>query len=267
MNGKLKNYDYSRKILFIEDESNNFRKEIDDKTIISNNDYQYKIVNSITRKEYQGIVYDLIQHDDVIIGWVELKLSPQIFRFSGAQCKVVDDIYFDNNLNEKMGNTRNYKLLFKDKVLSARCEIRYEDEVYYGLFLNGQFQGFHNEKIIDFHIPVDFSIDVNPKETVMYKISNLTVPIENKVKNLNITGVFKKHKIGKVKLPDQKTPYWIDISNISIDFKYPHVGYTEDEKFLNDIFEFIKIERNKSKEIANKVLSVRDYLIEIENKN
>lgn len=265
MNGKLKNYDYSRKFLFIEDENNNFRKEIDDSSIISNEIYQWKIVNSITRKEYKGVIYDLIQHDDVIIGWIELDLSLQIFRFSAKQCKIVDDLYFDNELNNKMGKIRNYKLLFKDKVLSARCEIIYNGEIYYGIFVNGQFQGFHNEKVIDFYVPLDITVDVNPKDIVLYKISNLTVPIDSKIKKMNITGVFKKHRIGKVKLAGQKTPYWFDINNLSYDLKYPSEDYTEEEKILNDIFEFIKIERNKSKEIANKVLAVRDYLRGFDN--
>lgn len=262
MNSKLMEYEYPRKYIFIEEENNVFRKDINDSLNSSNHKYQWKFVDSIARKKVGELKYDLIQHDDKVLGWVELENSIQVYRFSQRHCKVIDEDYFDNDLNTKMDKIRNYKLLFKDKILIAKCEIIYNDEKYYGIFLNGQFQGFHHEKYIDFLIPFDTVIDCKTKEYKLFRISNLSKPLEleSAPTTLNLIGVFPKMKIGKVKINSIKQSMWIDLNKLDSPVNLNINKPFKEEKILDDIFEYIKFEREKSKAIVDKVLEVKEYL-------
>src|SRR5699024_4108219 len=178
MDKRLENYDYSRKILFMEDKVKKFKENIGESKEKEIDFGEAQIMNSIDRRQYDGNTYDLLQNDDTILGWMNLENSPQIFRFPARQCKIYDEKYFDNSINESLGKTRNYKLLFKDKIVFTKCVVTFEGEKYYGIFINNKFHGFHHEIFVDLFIETDIILETKIDNVKLYKISNFTKVFE-----------------------------------------------------------------------------------------
>src|SRR5699024_8336967 len=161
-----------------------------------------------------------------------------------------------------LGKTRNYKLLFKDKIVFTKCVVTFEGEKYYGIFINNKFHGFHHESFVDLFIETDIILETKIDNLKLYKISNLTQVFEknNLNNNARLVGIVPQHNIGKLKFKNIKTPYWINLKELNEKIKLNSQEYSKEKVILDDIFEFIKIERNKSKLIADQVLEVKKYI-------
>src|SRR5699024_10554116 len=90
-------------------------------------------------------------------------------------------------------------------------------------------------------------------------------PIKNKIEidNPYIAFTFKGNKIGRIKV-NKKDFYWIKLDELNEKFNSFEPEFinerTEEQKYLDDIFYSINVERNKSKELVKTVLEAKKYL-------
>lgn len=270
MSTKLINYNYSKQYILNEKEDSLILKNLKENTgYINADDYQWKIVTTVSKKLYKNEYYHLIQYDDQKLGWIQLKDSIQIFRFDPKTYKLIDTEYYSNDVNDKLGFDKDFLSAFSGKLLTVKSEINYKNTTYYGVFIKNRFQGFHPAEILD--EAIDLNIEILPSNIIekssMYVSSSLKNEIQEdlKIESAKIVVLFSRLGICKIQV-NNKDMYWTEVSNLedieSIRLQHQDLQreITYDEKHLNDIFYSINIERNKTKQILKTVLSAKEFL-------
>src|SRR5699024_1082253 len=253
-------YKYSRQYILVEDAANTFLKTLEsDDEQEQLDDYLWKIVTSVSQKEVDGRTFHMIQYEDKRLGWIELKDSPRIYRHSAEQYKVVEDMFSNNELNKKMGIEKDFISHFKEKLLTVKSEVMFEDERYLSVFIKEKFHGFHHEAVLDPFLPCNIDLSADQSDFELFRQSNITKPAEDlTVDELKMTAVFKKNKMGKV-LVNNEEYFWISYK----DAKESILKQAEDvldatdksiEKLeLDDLLYSVNLERGKTKDILKSV--------------
>src|SRR5699024_5916826 len=142
----LDGYKYSRQYILVEDAANTFLKTLEsDDEQEQLDDYLWKIVTSVSQKEVDGRTFHMIQYEDKRVGGDELKESTRSDRQSEEQYKVVEDTFTNNEVNKKMGIEKDVISHLKEKLLTVKSEVMFEDERYLSVFIKEKFHGFHHE--------------------------------------------------------------------------------------------------------------------------
>lgn len=269
----LDNYNYSRQFILVEEQNKKIRKQLkSDIELIDIDDYLWKIVTTISMQEIDGTYYHLLQYEDKKLGWLDLEGSIQIFRFPAKHFKVIEERFSNNEINSNMNIEKDFISHFKGKLLNIKSQIKFNDEVYYSVFIKNKFHGFHHHSVLDPLIECEIDIDKNQlsPNVQFYKVSNLTKPVEGEldIESIKLISVFKEARVGKVRI-NQSDNFWIHLEHISGLCLEDHVETqkSDEELKLDDIFYSINVERNKSKEIINTVLSAKDFLNDKKNKD
>lgn len=273
MKNVLDQYNYSRQFILIETQNKKIRKRLkSDLELIDIDDYLWKIVTTISVQNIDGTYYHLLQHEDKKLGWLDLEDSIQIFRFPAKHYKIIEDKFSNNEINSNMNINKDFISHFKGKLLNIKSQIKFNNEVYYSVFIKNKFHGFHHHSVLDPMIECEIEIDKNQldENIQFYTVSNLTKPVEGDydIESLKLISVFKKTEVGKVRV-NHSDNYWIHLENITdldLDISSDNQKSIEELK-LDDIFYSINLERNKSKEIVKTVLSAKDFLNDKKNKN
>src|SRR5699024_6726201 len=264
MNEKLKNYNYSKQYILVEDNSNVILKNLKENSkIIDIEDYQWKIVTSVTCKKFQDKIYDLIQFDDQQVGWIELKSSIPICRFAPKTYKLIEDNYYSDDINSKLEFEKDFFSAFQGKLLTVKSEIEYQNERYFGVFIKDKFQGFHPSGYLEESVEINKIIDnkalKNNEE--LYKVSDLSEIIDDKIdiNKLKVISVFPINEIVRIQVNESEM-YWTSLKNFQeIDefmlAKEQNNEKSIEDKMIEDILYSVEIERNKTKKIVKSVLS------------
>ncbi|HLR67004.1 MAG TPA: hypothetical protein VK105_07685 [Virgibacillus sp.] len=273
MENVLDNYNYSRQFILVENPKKQIRKRLkSDLELIEIDDYQWKIVSTISMQRIDDKLYHLLQYEDKKLGWLDLEDSIQIFRFPAKHYKVIEEKFSNNEVNSNMNIEKDFISHFKGKLLNVKSQITFNGETYYSVFIKDKFHGFHHHSVLDPVIDCEIEVDKNQLDSNIefYKISNLTKPVEEvlDVESIKLISVFKETRIGKVRI-NQSDNFWVHLDSISdLNLEdYVEIQKSDEELKLDDIFYSINIERNKSKEIMKTVLMAKDFLNDKKNKN
>lgn len=263
MSEKIEQYDYSRLYIFIEDDNKKILKRLKRDDLLDVDDYQYKIVTSVSQRNVDGKKLHLLQYEDKQLGWIELERSIQIFRFPVKQFQVIEGVFQPDDLNEKMGISKDFIAHFQGKILNIKSQITYADEVYYSVFLKNKFHGFHKEKYLDPFIEQNINIEPEnvPGELDLYKFSNLTnEETENiDIEKMKITGLFKQNKVAKLQI-NSSLNYWVAIEQLpGFTTSIENNKMIDSDLYFDDLIQSIENERAKTKEILKSVLSAQEF--------
>lgn len=269
MNEMLKNYNYSKQYILVEDNSNVILKNLkENPKIIDIEDYQWKIVTSVTSKKFQDKTYDLIQFDDQQVGWIELKSSIPIYRFASKTFKLIEDNYYSNDINSKLEFEKDFFSAFQGKLLTVKSEIEYQGERYFGVFIKEKFQGFHHTSYLEQSVEINKNIDNKALKdnNELFKVSDLSGIIDEEIdiNKLKVISVFPINKIVRIQVNENEM-YWTSLENFrKIDefilVKEPNIEKNIEDKIIEDILYSVEIERNKTKKIVKSVLSAKELL-------
>lgn len=273
MNELLNEYNYSRQFILVENQNKKIRKKIKSEVdLMDIDDYLWKIITTISIQNIGGITYHLIQYEDKQLGWINLEDSIQIYRFPAKHYKIIEERFSNNEINSKMNIEKDFISHFKGKLLNIKSKIFYENEIYYSVFIKNKFHGFHHYSVLDpiRECDIEIAVEQLDENTQLYKVSNLTKPVEGEynIESIKLISVFKEIGVGKVLL-NQQDNFWIYLDNIdglNLDFT-DEVQKSVEELQLDDIFYSVNSERNKSKEILKTVLSAKDFLNNNKNKS
>src|SRR5699024_1580597 len=150
---------------------------------------------------------------------------------------------------------------FTGKLLNVKSEIEYEDNTYYGVFIKDRFQGFHDAEMLDPVIECATNLNDYAEDIKLYMISSLAKPVDIDLteSNIKLVQLFKKNKIGKVTVDDDKS-YWISLEdipqNIYVDLE-DNKSTSDVEKVLDDIMMSVNTERNKSRQMVKTLLDAK----------
>lgn len=263
MSEKIEQYDYSRLYIFIEDENKKILKRLKRDDVLDVDDYQYKIVTSVSQRNVDGKKMHLLQYEDKQLGWIELENSIQIFRFPVKHYQVIEGVFQPDELNEKMGISKDFIAHFQGKILNVKSQITYDDEVYYSVFLKTKFHGFHKAIYLDPFI--EQNINLEPEsvtgELDLYKFSNLTnEETENiDIEKMKITGLFEQNKVAKLQI-NSSLNYWVAIEQLpEFNTSLESNKMTGSDLYFDDLIQSIEDERAKTKEILKSVLSAQEF--------
>lgn len=269
MSIELSNYNYSKQFILLEDELNVIMKNLKkDSKVIDNLDFQWKIITSVTQKNYNDQLYSYIQLDDQKVGWLNLQKSIQIFRFKPKSFKLIEDKYYSDELNSKLDFEKDFYSAFEGKLLTVKSELMYKGQRYYGVFLKEKFQGFHPASYLDEARVYNLHINSEDIKNSMefYTVSSLSGQVKEEVdiSNIKLVLAFHEKKIAKVQI-DEGNMYWTSFDNIESiynlinnDNNFPEK--TEEEKIIDDILYSVEIERNKTKKIVKSVISAKEFI-------
>ncbi|MBF0753087.1 hypothetical protein E4T89_02295 [Jeotgalicoccus nanhaiensis] len=269
MNSDLKNYKYSKQYILLEKETNVILKNLKDNSkVIDNTDYQWKIVTSVTQKNYNGEMYDFIQLDDQKVGWIKLEDSIQIFRFNPRTFKLIEDKYYSDEINMKLDFEKDFYSAFEGKLLTIKSEIDYNDKKYYGVFIKDKFQGFHPSSYLDEAVEYNLYFDKgnlkNSQE--LFTVSSLSGQIKEKIdiNTVKLVLLFHIKKLAKLQIND-KEMYWTSFSNIEniteiLSQSDDTFEKSKEDKLIEDILYSVDIERNKTKKIIKSVISAKEFI-------
>lgn len=261
---KFKDYNYSKQYIFIENADKKISKRLNDNDVVDVDDFMYKIVTSVSQRNIDGIIFHLIQYEDKQVGWIDLRDSIQVFRFPAEHYQVIEDVFQPNNLNEKMGISKDFIAHFQGKLLNIKSQIKYQDELYYSVFLKNKFHGFHKADYLDPLIDTDENIEPEniQKELSLFKFSNLTNEVNEvtDIESLKVTGVFKNNNIAKVKINGDLN-YWVSLNQLP-KFSIPDNGTKKlkNDLYFEDLIYSVNNERQKTKEILKSVLSAKEFV-------
>lgn len=263
MSEKIEQYNYSRLYIFIEDENKKILKRLKRDDVIDVDDYQYKIVTSVSQRNIDGKKMHLIQYEDKQLGWIELENSIQIFRFPPRHYQVIEGVFQPNDLNEKMGISKDFIAHFQGKILNIKSQITYDNELYYSVFLKNKFHGFHKAQYLDPFIEVNLNIEPESiiGELDLFKFSNLTneETEDIDIEKLKVTGLFNKNQVAKIQINDSLN-YWVSFEQhpeLTTSFESNEV--TSTDLYFDDLIQSIEDERAKTKEILKSVLSAQEF--------
>lgn len=263
MKNKIEDYNYSRLYIFIEDENKKILKRLTREDVIDGDDYQYKIITSVSQRDIEGKKMHLIQYEDKQLGWIELESSIQVFRFPAKHYQVIEGVFQPNELNEKMGISKDFIAHFQGKLLNIKSQITYENELYYSVFLKNKFHGFHKAQYLDPIIEVSQNIEpeIIKGKLDLYKFSNLTneVTEDIEIESLKLTAVFIENNIAKVQI-NNSLNYWVSMDQLPT-INVPSYDEKQDslDLYYNDLLQSIEEERSKTKEILKSVLSAQEF--------
>src|SRR5690625_811334 len=263
----LDGYNYSRQFIFLEDAANTFLQTLETEDGKEQaEDYLWKIVTSVYEKNIDGKTFHMIQYEDKRVGWIKLKNSLRIYRHSAEQYKIVEDIYSNNELNKKLGIEKDFISHFKEKLLTVKSEVMFENERYLSVFIKEKFHGFHHENVLDPLLKCNIDLSEYKSDFELFSQSNLTKPAEDSTSDdLKMTAVFKKNKIGKV-LSNNEEYFWISYRDAKPSIlkqveEVPDSTNKSIEKLeLDDLLYSVNLERGKTKDILKSVLSAKKYL-------
>lgn len=264
MNSSLIEYSYPKQFILIEDKNCKIYKSVYDDSEYENIDeYLYNIVTSVTQKKINDKIMHLLQVEDKEVGWINFQNSIQIFRFQPRQFKVIEDGFQSNRLNDLLGIKKDFISHFKNKILTIRSEITFENEKYYSVFIKNKFHGFHNSKhldpLIDCNIPVTKENLVNSE---IYLHSDFT-KIVSDLPDFNqgyLRSIFPSNKIGKLKLGTSY--YWLDIRTLN-DVILPDSNFerkTKEQMEIDDLMYSIEMQKQKSIDMLKTIISAKDYI-------
>lgn len=264
MSKKINEYSYSKLYIFNENEDKKILKRLNRDDVIDNDDYQYKIVTSVSQRDVEETKMHLIQYEDKQLGWINLENSIQIFRFPAKHFQVIEEVFQPNDLNEKMGISKDFIAHFQGKLLNIKSQITYNNEVYYSVFIKNKFHGFHKAAYLD---PlIELNLDVEPEDIKedlsLYKFSNLTNEESEVVdiERIKIVSAFKTNNVAKIKINGELN-YWVSLDELpSIEIKDETIVPDQDELYFEDLIHSINIERTKTKEILKSVLSAKEFI-------
>lgn len=258
------NYNITQLYIFNEDPSKKILKKLNKDELIDVDDFQFKIVTSVSQQEKDDKLMHLIQYEDKQIGWIELEESMQIFRFPAKHFQVIPEIFQPNELNEKMGIEKDFIAHFQGKLLTIKSQVNYNNEVYYSVFLKNKFHGFHKSEYLDPIIETNINLPVDEidDDITFYKFSNLTVEIEDiiEIEDIKVISVFNNNKVAKVSI-NSSLNYWTSLEDLP-DFDIPEykVDMSIETLALNEVMQSINEERTKTKEILKSVLSAKEFV-------
>lgn len=262
----IEEYDYPKQYILKEKNSKKIYKTLNgDDSAIDIEKYQWKIVTTITDSIVNNEKYTLLQCEDERIGWLNINESIQIFRFKEEIYRFLDENYEINNINEKLGIDINIDSKFTGKLLTIKSEISYENQRLVGVFNKNKFLGFHEEKYFDKLLECNFKISNEKlKEKQFYKTSKMQVEQENEfsIYEPKLVSIFSKSNIGKVKI-NEKEYFWIYLNGfeeITSQINKPTNHKDITQKHIDDLFYGIRREREHSKKIVKRVLSLNNYL-------
>lgn len=262
---KLENYNYSKIYVFTEDENKKIYKRLNSDDVIDVDDYQFKIITSVSQRNIDGKKMHLIQYEDKQLGWIDLEKSIQIFRFPARHYKVIEATFQPNDLNEKMGISKDFIAHFQNKLLNIKSQITYENEIYYSVFIKDKFHGFHKAEYLDPLIEINENInpDTLHENLTLFKLSNLTneetEPIE--IESVKLVSIFYKVRVAKIQI-NNNLNYWIPVDQLpKLDFPLlEEITRDKTDLYFDDIIHSVNNERMKSKDILKSVLAAKEFV-------
>ena len=257
---------YPKQYIFLENDDKKIYKVIND---VENakpvDEYLWSPITTITEKKVDGTVYSLIQHEDERLGWVNLEKSIQILRHEPVYYKFIDQEFENHEPNVKMGNVKDYRVQFSNKILTVKSEIEYNGEILLGVFIKNKFSGFHPknyfEKMIECNIEIPIEVI---KDKKLYKLSSLNKIYDNKIfyNRPKLITIYKQNNLGRVKV-NSKEFFWTTLDgleNYITDYNNNEESLSPEQKLYDDIVYGINLERQHSKEMLKTVLDARKYL-------
>lgn len=262
----LKKLSYPKQYILIEDEKKKIYKNLNNsENVKAADEYLYGVITVIQEEEIDGEIYSEIQYDDQKLGWISLSDSLQIFRFEKEVFRFIEEDFEVASINRKMELEKDFKAHFANRLLNIKSEIYYEGDWLYGVFIKEKFFGFHPKK--NFEKMIQCNIELTKEEIIgleLFKNSDMkkTVTEELYFEDPQIILIFKNNKLGRIKI-NKKDFYWISlngledrIGNLTENIKERSL----EQKYIDDIFYSVDLERRKSKEIVKTVLSAKSYI-------
>src|SRR5699024_259790 len=257
---------YPKQYIFLANDDKKIYKVINDvENVKPVDEYLWSPITTITEKKVDGTVYSLIQHEDERLGWVNLEKSIQILRHEPVYYKFIDQEFENHELNVKMGNVKDYRVQFSNKILTVKSEIEYNGETLLGVFIKNKFSGFHPknyfEKMIECNIEIPIEVI---KDKKLYKLSSLNKIYDNKIfyNRPKLITIYKQNNLGRVKV-NSKEFFWTTLDgleNYTADYNNNEESLSLEQKIYDDIVYGINLERQHSKEMLKTVLDARKYL-------
>lgn len=259
-------YDYPKQYILNEEQGTKIYKVIGvDEGAEEIDEYQFKVVSTITEKEDGNEKYSLIQHEDQRIGWINLKNSIQIYRFKAVNSRFIRDDFIANEINDKLDIVKDFKTHFTGKILTVKSEIEYEGERLLGVFIKDKFFGFHNKKYFEELIECKVEIPEDKvSQKLLYKVSKMNEPYTEEVifSSPCLVSVFKESNIGRLQA-NSKEFYWTSLDGLedyTAELKSSAADKDREQMEIDDLFYAVNKERKHSKELVKTVLSAKSYL-------
>src|SRR5699024_7394942 len=263
----LQELSYPKQYIINENDNKKIYKSLtSDENMLHVDEYLWSVVFVISERTVDGDTYSLIQYDDERLGWINFEESIQIFRFPQEPYRFIDQEIKVNHINEKMGIKKDFRTHFQNKLVTVKAEITYDGKHLLGIFVNKNFAGIHSadyfEKMVDCNVDIEESI-LSSKD--LYKYSSLNNPITKQIEIFNpkLVHFFKENNLAKVKV-NKKEFYWTSldgleevIANITEEVKEEK---SPEQKYLDDIFYAIDLERQHSEEIVKTVLAAKKHI-------
>lgn len=254
INNPFINSGLSFQIILIEPENQEIFSVDDEEVTVGHvSEYKNKALKVISVKVVEGRTYGLLAKSDSLIGWTVLNESIRLFSKDLDTVKIIEDDFITPEINNELGFTYDYKLLFQNKILSSRALYKNNDEIFEAIFLKGSFVGFVRSKDVDRGIFKKAFIELNDEAKVFID-SGLT----NEAKIDGKTGykiesdlVFINSK--RVRVTINKKKYWVHYNDVQNNQIFDNEKETKFSKYSDleleqlDLISRFKEERNESK--------------------
>jgi len=255
---------YPKQYILVEDKSTKIYKSLYDHLEFENvDDYVFSVVTSITQEMIGNEIWHLIQHEDTELGWIKLSNSIQIYRYQPKLYKVIESVFQPNELNERMGISKDFISHFKDNMLTVKSEITYNGEKYYSVFLKNKFHGFHKaaylDPLIELKLPIDKSNIISDEIYSNSKLNNPVSHVPEFQKGL-LNAAFLKIGIASVVI--QGNTYWTPIESL-IGINIPELANEEksiEQLKYDDLMYSAHESKQKSIDMLKTIIGAKDYL-------
>ena len=177
-----------------------------------------KVVKCITAKRMNEQIFGLIEFNDELIGWVEIKNSMILQQIPPIDVKVSIEKFKVVPLNKTIDKKKDYLLNFSTGIFKARhVYIDDEGKKVYGLYKKNRFSGFVYEDNLNFGIQVNEGLQLNQiTSNDCFKDSDLTSQYQI-FKDFDNKEVFLKTYFPSLEIIQFKFDnkiYWISIEQL-----------------------------------------------------
>lgn len=241
------------KILLNENEHNFIFKdenlEEENGTIGNNN---LKVFDVLSTRYIDGELYGYLKGRNEL-GWTKLKNSKYIYSKKETFVFIKDNESIQNKPNQDFNMIKWFKNEVKEKFLTSKGLIKFDDQYYEVVFNKNTLIGFIHPTDLDVGYKIDIPVQINSNGDY-YLESSLSNKVENIEDTLSYNAKLFFPKKGLVRVLSDKSNYWTEIRNLKEESQ--RELYSSIEKYnpldnieINDVINNFLSERKKSKSL------------------
>lgn len=222
-------------------------------------EYNNKIANVIKHIEEDGIKKILIEHKDIIVGWIVFENSIPLLNKPEEKIEVEYEKFYSPSINKMINKNGDYNLYFQRYQVNSRFYIYHEEQLLEAIFRKNTFVAFAPSEVIDRYQEKQVQAHVVKAHIDLFVSSKMDEKIISNQLDVNtpvtIEGYFPMLKRAKIR--QDLVVGWVNIDDLKLEESLPDSTHNTSESFIKQQhIDYIYInEQKKVKVIITKLLN------------